>query len=440
LWGLQVAAQAQAPEAESSRHVIVISVDGMRASYYASPAPAERIPHIRELLRSGSYAEGVEGVYPTVTYPSHTTLVTGRLPAEHGIYTNLASREPGRNAGDWFWYASAIKVPTLWDKARSAHLTSGAVGWPVTVGAAIDWDVPEIWDPAKGELTDPLYVAKFMNPLFALEMAQAIGQPKPGTDTDVMRTTLAIYILKAHRPNLLLVHLEDLDATQHEHGPGSPQALKVLEDIDTHIGEIVTAAQEAALVQSTAVFIVSDHGFLPTSTEIAPNTLLVKAGLATAANHSLNGGKVFTVANGGSMFIYWPESENLRSQVIAALKPLLEGNLAWAVFGKEALKDLGAEPAAQMALEAPEGAFFSGRADGELVAQRPGHGTHGYLPFRSGLESTFIAAGPGIKRGINLHRIRMTSIAPTILRVMGISDPQFGAGPPLVDILEQRNK
>lgn len=96
----------------------------MGASWLAAPPPGLRIPNLRRLQAEGSYAEGVVGVYPSVTYPSHTTIVTGRLPAEHGIYTNLASREPGKNPDDWFWFANAIKVPALWDETRRNGLTS----------------------------------------------------------------------------------------------------------------------------------------------------------------------------------------------------------------------------------------------------------------------------------------------------------------------------
>ena len=63
------------------------------------------IPYLRTLVRDGAYAEGVVGVWPTVTYPSHTTLLTGVSPAEHGIYNNQEF-DPGRNfSGAWYWYA-----------------------------------------------------------------------------------------------------------------------------------------------------------------------------------------------------------------------------------------------------------------------------------------------------------------------------------------------
>ena len=146
------------------RHVLVISVDGLGASLYDLLAAKIHISNLLRLRREGSYAEGVLGVYPTVTYPSHTTIVTGRMPAEHGIYSNLSSREPGKNTADWFWFAKAIKVPTLWDEARAHGLTTGAVFWPVAAGAPIYWDVPEIWDPQKPLQVDPSYVAKYATP------------------------------------------------------------------------------------------------------------------------------------------------------------------------------------------------------------------------------------------------------------------------------------
>lgn len=161
LLGCAVSARIPSEPGAAGRHIVVISVDGMPASSYAEPTPKVSIPHILELKKQGSFSEGVEGVYPSVTYPSHMTLVTGRLPLEHGIYTNLSSREPGKNPRDWFWFSNAIKVPTLWEEARGHHLTTAAVSWPVTAGAAIDWDVPEIWDPGKGEVLDVSYIAKF---------------------------------------------------------------------------------------------------------------------------------------------------------------------------------------------------------------------------------------------------------------------------------------
>ena len=429
---------APSPRPALERHVLVISVDGLGASLYDRLAAKIHISNLPKLRREGSYAEGVVGVYPTLTYPSHTTIVTGRMPAEHGIYSNLSSREPGKNPGDWFWFANAIKVPTLWDEARAHHMTTGAVFWPAAAGAPIDWDVPEIWDPQKSLMVDPVYVARYATPGLLFEALLEIGPPQPGQELDVTRTRLATFILKKHKPDLLLVHLVDLDEEEHHFGPDSPQAAATLEKIDGHIGELLAADQAAGLADSTDVFIVSDHGFLPVEATIKPNVLFVKAGLLTADEEgNVTGGRIDTVANGGSFFIYWPESEDLRSKVNEALKPLRDQGLLWAVLDHAALKELAAEPAAQMALAAPTGYAFRSGAAGDLLAEgKSTTGTHGYLPFRQELEASFIAWGPDIRAGVDLHTIRMTEIAPTILKVMGIDDPKFGDRPALTEIFK----
>lgn len=417
------------------RHVLVISIDGMRSDTYLRPLPGLHIPNLLRLKQQGSFADGMIVVYPSLTYPSHTTMMTGKLPAQHGIYTNLSSRVPGKDAKDWFWFSHAIRCPTVWDVARRHGLTTASIGWPVTAGADINWDVPEIWNPAIGRVPEPMYVAKFMNPIFALQALGAVGLPKANEDDDDLRIALARYVIQEHQPNLMLIHLVDLDAMQHQYGPGSPQAVQVLNSEDHRIGEILAAYQKAGLGKNTDVFIVSDHGFVKVHRIILPNKLFVKAGLLSADAHgNITGGRIDTVSNDGSFFIYWPPHRHLGRAVYRAILPLLERHLVWAVLGRNALKALGADPNARLALDAPSGAMFDSSAKGPLVSSCPTKGSHGYLPFRPGLEASFIAWGPGIKSGVDLHLIRETSIASTILKALGIIDPKFGDTPPLQDI------
>jgi predicted AlkP superfamily pyrophosphatase or phosphodiesterase len=435
-WALRLSGQTLGTGEARARHVLVISVDGLGANLYAQLAPTVRVPNLQRLRAEGSYAEGVTGVYPSVTYASHTTIVTGRMPAEHGIYTNLSSRQAGQSPRDWFWFSKAIQAPTLWDEARRNHLTTGSVFWPVTAGALIDWDIPEIWDPQKGEVGDPLYVAKYATPGLLFQALTEIGPPPPGTDQDVSGTRLATFLLKAYKPNLLLVHFLSLDTAEHRHGPQSSEVAATLANEDKLIGDLLEALKENGLEKSTDVFVVSDHGFLTVLNELAPNVLLAQAGLLTTDEKgSITGGKVATVSNGGSFFIYWPEGQDLRAEVDAALKPLRDQGVLWGIFNRSALREMGAEPAAQMALEAAEGWAFSSGAHGALVSKmKAPSGTHGYLPSRSGLEASFVAWGPEIRAGVNLHRVRMTAIGPTILKAMGIQDPQFGDEPALAEI------
>lgn len=421
----------------SPRHVLVVSVDGLGASWLTNPPANLRTPNLRRLMAEGSYAHAVVGVYPSVTYPSHTTIVTGRMPAEHGIYSNLSSREAGKNSKDWYWFSSAIKVPTLWDVARENKLTTSSVFWPVTVGAPINWNIPEIWDPAKGMAADPLYVAKFATPGLLFEAALELGPPQ-GTSDDVTKAKLTAFVLKKYKPNLLMLHLAELDGAQHRSGPASADAVAAVEKADERIGELLAALKAAGLEETTDVFIVSDHGFFPVERLISPNLLLAQAGLLTTdVSGSITGGKVFTMAHGGSFFISWPESQDLRAEVEAALKPLRDQGVLYAELGRSALAELGAEPAAQLALEAPSGAAFDGKASGDLIRKLPQTtGTHGYLPSRRSMEASFLAWGPHIKKGIVLRQIPMTAVAPTLLKALGIENVKLGTHPPLDEIFK----
>ncbi len=422
----------KAEGAAAQRRAVMISIDGLPPDLYLNRDKyGLYIPNLLELMEQGSYAEAVEGVYPSVTYPSHTTLVTGRRPREHGIFTNYSSRQAGKDPGVWFWYADAIRVPTLWDLARKKGLKTGAVSWPVSVGADVDWLLPEIH--GIGDTPRPVWevVAENSSPQGLMEeVFKVSGEPRTGEIGDSIRARAAIHILKKYRPHLLLLHVFNLDGAHHQTGPGSPEARKMLEKLDGFIGLIRAAVDEIGLSDETAFFIVSDHGFMRVTHTLSPNVLLAKAGLLTTEeNGKITGGKIATVGNGGSFFIYWPtaQDETLRKQVDEALRPMREQGLLWAVFGRKAAADLFADEDVRLILEAPTGYSFSGKTLGKWVAERPSvGGVHGYLPTRPEMATSFIAAGPGLRKAGSLGRIRMIEIAPTVAQYLGIYEPGFG--------------
>ena len=104
--------------------VLLVSIDGLRpGDLLQADQRGFKLPNLRKLLSEGAHASTVIGVLPTVTYPSHTTLLTGVSPARHGIVSNTTFDPLNINHGGWYWYAENIKVPTLWDAARAKGLT-----------------------------------------------------------------------------------------------------------------------------------------------------------------------------------------------------------------------------------------------------------------------------------------------------------------------------
>ncbi len=137
--------------------VLMISIDGLKPEYVTHAAEhGLKVPTLRRFLVEGTYAEGVVAVVPTVTYPDHTTLITGVWPAQHGIFNNTLF-DPMRNLdGAWYWYAGDIRVPTLWDAAHQKGIGTASVSWPVSVNAvSVDTLIPEYWRGGSDSVDPP---------------------------------------------------------------------------------------------------------------------------------------------------------------------------------------------------------------------------------------------------------------------------------------------
>src|SRR5690242_11698063 len=218
-------------------HVIMISIDGLIPDYYVEPAKyGLKVPNLVKMKLGGSYADGVEGVFPTVTYPSHTTMITGVRPAIHGIIQNRIFEAPtDPQTQEWYWFAEALKTDTLWSIAKKSGLTTASVGWPVTVGANIDYNYPEISDPKgspRGKRT-----AQYATPGL-IEKALANGTGGDDT-TDGRRCAISEYIINTYKPDLMLIHVIELDGVHHKDGPRTPKAFETTERMDSYVGRII---------------------------------------------------------------------------------------------------------------------------------------------------------------------------------------------------------
>src|ERR1700692_1034594 len=250
--------------------LVVISVDGFRPDYVtAADVHGARGPHLRKFLREGTFAEGVPGVIPTVTYPSHTTLMTGVWPAKHGILANTVFDPLQKNHEGWYWYAEDIRVPTLWDAAAKAGRGTASVQWPVTVGAHITWNIPEFWRANTED--DGKLLRAVSTPGLLAEAQVEIGGYRGGTDTSVEgdenRGRYAQWMLEKKHPGLLMLHLIALDHIEHETAPFSPEAIAVLESLDAVIGKVRESAERLAPGRAF-VAVVSDHGFAKTDAQL----------------------------------------------------------------------------------------------------------------------------------------------------------------------------
>ncbi len=402
--------------------LVLLSVDGLRPDLYRAPESRHRFPNLQALEKAGASAEAVESIYPTTTYPAHATIVTGLPPRAHGIYSHLASLDPTEKARPWCWFARALRAPALWDLARASDRRSAAVSWPVSAGAAIDHNIPEIWDPT---LPDPHRdfetSARHATPGLFPEVAKVLLPMLGKADPDQMRGEAALYVWKRYRPDLLLVHFVYYDQQAHAFGPASAQALAALESADHEIGRIRDAISND---EATTLVVLSDHGFVPVEKEAAPLTAFAEQGLfAHGADSSLALRRLGAVHAGGSFALYWVEepSGDDRRRLEKAVERLCATGAVQEVIDRQKLAALEADPDAELMLDAAPGFYFSDRMDGPAVRDSAkDRGTHGHLPTRAGLEAAFIAVGREIAAGRNLGRVSLKQIAPTLARLMGL--------------------
>ena len=262
--------------------VVLISIDGLMPEQLLNPdRHALKIPNLRRLVSQGNPRGGVKGVLPTVTYPSHTTMVTGVAPAKHGIHANTPFDPFGKNLDGWYWYAEDIKVETLWDVLRKFGMTTASVDWPVSVGAPIDFNIAQYWRAGLAE--DVKVIRALSTPGLLAEAQRAIGASYPdGNDytvaADERRAAFNTFILERKRPRFMTVYFSGLDHTQHETTAGSAESRQALEVIDGLVGK-VRAAAESAGEGRAVICVVSDHGFARTERELHLNSALREAGL-----------------------------------------------------------------------------------------------------------------------------------------------------------------
>jgi predicted AlkP superfamily pyrophosphatase or phosphodiesterase len=427
--------QAQRPE-----HVILISVDGMPPDYYTEPEKLGlRAPTLTMMRQNGAHAEGMEGVYPTVTYPQHTTMVTGLRPAAHGIVQNRIFEAPSEpQTRYWYWYASALKSETLWTVAKKAGLTTAAVGWPVTVGAEIDYNVPEIYEPGESPATWKL-TAKHSTPGL---LEKALGPDlKKGSSVDERLTSVGEYVIKNYRPNLLLLHLIELDGAHHRNGPRTKAGIETAEREDGYIRRIIDATRQAGIFEKATFFVVSDHGFASIDKRFSPNVALAKEGLITLdAAGKATAWKAAAWPAGGSCAIVLKDvnDKETEAKVITLFskwaKP--ERSPIKQILTRSELLKLKAVPQAALMLEAAQGYSFDDTLTGAEVRDsgETYKGTHGYLPTSPEMRASLIIYGAGARSGAKMRLARMIDLAPSIAVLLKLKLPQ-PEGKPLKELL-----
>lgn len=388
---------------KSVRHLIMVSLDAVDT---ADVGRLLTMPNFSRAAAHGTLFRDVESVFVSNTYPAHSSIITGDLPRRHGLYENLRT-QPGNPSPDWRVHSRDIRVPTLYGKAAEAGLTVCSVFYPVTCGAPIRWNLPEV--PGRMNV---LRRAAIMfhggSPGFilsavpqALPMLRHLGEP----ELDDFLLRVAVRAMRRHRPNLLLLHLIDVDSHKHEFGPGSPEAVAALHRQDERIGKLKEAADRAFPPEETAFLFFSDHGCLPVREVVEPNRWL-------AARGFIGGGRydAFFHNAGGTAFLKIC-NKSLARPITEQLSSLLGFPGVGRFLTPQEMEESGMAGEYVCGIEAAEGYAFG----------KPERGQHGFALGHEGYRPFYLAEGSNLPQGRVETGGCITDICPLAADLLGLA-------------------
>jgi predicted AlkP superfamily pyrophosphatase or phosphodiesterase len=424
--------------------VILLSIDGLGATYVDDPRLS--LPALRGLIAHGARLRRLSPVFPTVTWPCHTSIVTGVSPARHGVLGNLVfdrvAGQPVEHVGDRT--EAPVCAPTLWDVLHARGERTASICWPKTRGvAAIPDNIPEFYE-------QELFERHASRPLWE-ELARA-GLPVQrygawsashplGPMQDWLTLEAARHLLATRPPRLMLLHFLTLDSFQHDHGVDSAEARWALVEMDALVGRLLDTLAALGRRETTTLLVFGDHGFADVQRVHHLNHILREERLLEVdARGAVTRRLAWAAGNGGAAHVY--ALDGAPRGTVERLRERFGAIPGVDVLGPERFRDLGLPPPGpgsmqgDLMLAADDGVFFTGHPTEEAAARAPLYrAAHGHLPDLPRLGAAFMMAGPGVRGGAVIDEASMLSIAPTVARLLDVPLPTAEI-PVLRDALE----
>jgi predicted AlkP superfamily pyrophosphatase or phosphodiesterase len=408
-----------------AKHLIVISYDAFSEDNWEK---AKSLQNLSRLIDNGVSTHKLKSVYPTLTYVVHTTMVTGVYPDKHGIYHNnpLQPFIPEKDQ-DWFWFKKDVKVPAIYDLLKKRGMKSAGILWPVTGKAAITYNIPEI--RAVRNENQAIKILKNGSPFFSIEMEKKFGRIRKGIQQpylDDFTTMCAVDVIKRKKPELLFLHLIDLDDGKHGYGTKGTEIDKILIRMDNRLGDILKAAEEAGTLKDTVFLVVGDHGQIDISYKVKLNQLLKEKGLIYEEKGEMKW-RAYIQSAGGAAYLHLQEKDKEAEQLAIEIlnKAAAEGSYGIErIYTGRELKELHAVSSVSYMLEAKAGYCFDDSLTGPVVTDLSEQGityaTHGFSPDKPGYKCNLVISGTCIKSGYTLGDVQMVDIAPTMASILGL--------------------
>lgn len=304
-------------------------------------------------------------------------------------------------------------------------------GW----SPSIDIAVPEIWDRAGLEQT--LAILREASSPRGLEYVDRHAHEISWTKKHVFgrfNTSVATDIIRTETPDVLFVHLVDVDSARHSTGRFTPEVKQAFERVDGWIGEILTALEDAGIAEETNVAIVSDHGHVEVGRCFRANRVLVENGLVRldeAGEVSSWDAWVHGCGLTGQLHLHPEADDAAREKVLALVQEWVEDpEVPVAAFHPLAdmREDYGYSGPFLGVLEGTSGTNFQNLWEGRSLYGRFDEdytfliSQHGHLPEQD-IQAVFAMTGPDIAQGVRFTGCTVSDEAVTFAHLLGLELP-----------------
>ncbi len=277
-----------------SDHVVLISIPGLRAKDLAA------MPNLSRLMAGGDRADLVPS-FPCVTWPVQANLLTGKLPAEHGVIANGFFWRDKNEVEMWTAWNDKIQQPQIWDSLHKHDPSlKSAVWFPMlSKGCGADYICmpAPIHNPDGSEslwcYTKPIELYGTLRDAFGHFPLMNFWGPMANIKSTAWIADSAAWAMKEYRPNFFYIYLPQLDYAAQKAGPDSPAAQTAVQELDAVIGKLVTSAEAACKGQNLIWLAASEYVITPVDHVTYPNRVLREAGLLTVKD---DGGELIDFA------------------------------------------------------------------------------------------------------------------------------------------------
>lgn len=377
----QPSEQAKAPP--KSTLTILISLDGFRADYL----DRGNTPTLNALASDGARG-AMRPSFPSLTYPNHYTLVTGKRPDHHGMVNNTleADEVPGVDfkmsnheaVGDERWWNQAKPI---WVSAEQQGVHAGVLFWPGSE-AAIDGVRPSYWKAYDEKLAYD----------------------------DRVDTVLAWIDARSPPLGLATLYFDATDTEGHHYGPDSPEVNAAAARVDAVIARLVAGLKARGLYETTNIVVVADHGMAsqPLSGLVDVATLVDPAKVKFVSTGSVVGVRALP---------------GFEAEVKAAMLKPHPHLTCWEKGKIPARYGYGTNPRVPPIVCLAERGWYFATASAikKRWAEHPRDGgAHGYDPFDPAMRAVFVAHGPAFKPGVVLPVFDNVDVYPLLTRLIGV--------------------